>query len=359
MHTRKILSTLAAILLLTMGSVAVAEDFSSGSFTVKDPVIGQGALNNASSSSYQNSGGSGDAASGNSSSGSFGAESGGQEFDTTEPVTGTVSDGAGADVDSQTSMTTIQANWSGWSDPESGISLYEYKLQREVDNQCWDATGNSWSACNVWNANGTSTSYSSSHANLALRTGTNYITCVRATNNANLVSSAVCSDGVGISPSTTLSYSTTANIPALNPANSWNATANTVITIVTNAYNGYIVYGSKTDLLRSLSSPSKTISDISDGGCSGSAVPWPGGGGFGFTSSDDIDGNKFTTATKYCNFPTTITPTLGRQVADRVSAITGAAATDNHTITYRTQVTTAQESGQYQTGIIYTIIPQY
>jgi hypothetical protein len=342
-----------------MGSIALAEDFSSGSFTVKDPVIGQGALNNASSGSFQGAGGAGENAGGNSSSGSFGAESGGQEYDTTEAVPGVVNDGSGADIDGQTSMTTIQSNWSGWSDPESGIASYEYKLQREVDNQCWDASGNAWSACNVWNANGSGTTFSTSHANLLLRTGTNYVTCVRATNNANITSSALCSDGVGISPSTTLSYSTSATIPALNPGNSWNGTSNTVLTIVTNAYNGYIVYGSKTDLLRSISTPSKTISDITDSGCSGVAVSWPGGGGFGFTSSDDIDGNKFTSATKYCNFPTTITPTLGRQVADRVSAITGASATDNHTITYRTQVTAAQEAGQYQTGIVYTIIPQY
>jgi hypothetical protein len=359
MNTRKVTAIALALLTLTVGRLVAAEEFSSSSFTVKDSVIGQGALNNATSSSFQGSGGAGDTASGTSSSGSFSGESGGQEFDSTEPVTGAVNDGSAADIDSQTSMTTLQGNWSGWSDPESGIAFFEYKLQREVDNQCWNVSGTAWAACDVWNNNGTSTSFSQNHVNLALRTGTNYIVCVRATNNANMLSTAICSDGVGIAPSTTLSYSTTANIPALNPGNSWNATASTVLTIETNAYNGYIVYGSKTDLLRSLSSPTKTISDISDGGCSGSAVNWPGGGGFGFTSSDDIDGNKFTTGTKYCSFPTTITPTLGRQVADRVAAITGASASDNHTITYRTQVSAAQESGRYQTGIIYTVIPQY
>ncbi|CAN5186714.1 hypothetical protein BH11PAT4_BH11PAT4_5190 [soil metagenome] len=357
MSLRHVLTVAAAFLLLATGSIAVAEDYSSGSYTIKDPVIGQGAAD-ASSTSFQESGSSGANAEGGSSSTSYGLGSGGQDYDTTEPVIGTVSDSSGADIDSQSSMTTLEANWSGWNDPESGIAVYEYKIQREVDNQCWSSTDFNWTPCNVWNNNGTNTSFTQNNAGLALRTGTLYITCVRARNNSNLTSSAVCTDGVGISPSTTISYSTTANFPALNPTNSWGATSSTVLSIVTNAYNGYIIYGSKTDLLRSTTSPTKTIADISDSGCVGAAVHWPGGG-FGFTSSDDIDGNKFTTATKYCSFPTTVTPTLGRQVADRVSAITGSSASDSHTITYRTQVTAVQEAGQYQTGIIYTIIPQY
>lgn len=357
-----LLKALSIVSILTIflfvGTTVMAEEFSSGSFTVKDPVIGQGSFDG-SSGSFSVNGSVGESAVGGSSSGSFTTQSGFLGFDNTPPVAGTVADGSGADIDTQTSMSTLQGNWSGWSDPESGIASYEYKLQREIDNQCWDVGGSAWAACNVWNNVGTSTSFSVNHAGLNLRTGTNYITCVRATNGAGMTSSAYCTDGVGISPSTTISYGTNVAIPALNPSNSWNATANTVISIETNAYNGYIIYGSKVDLLRSLSTPSSTIADISDSGCSGSAVSWPGGGGFGFTSSDDIDGNKFTTGTKYCNFPTTVTPTLGREVADRVAAIMGAQVSESHTITYRTQVTASQEAGQYQTGIIYTVIPQY
>lgn len=349
--------------IVTAGSSFVqAGDYTSSSFIVRDPVMGQGTLNDGSSSNFQLRGMAGDTAPGNGTSTNFQQESGSEYMnDTTAPTGGTVADGAGADIDYQTSMTAIAANWTGFADAESGLRRYDYRLQRTVDGMCWNAGGNAWAACSVWNNNSTNTSYSLNHANLALRTGTTYIACVRAVNNAGITGPERCSNGLRISPSMVFSYNTTTvNLPTLNPSNSWNGTGSSTLSIETNAYDGYTVYGSKTDLMRSITYNTRTISDVADGGCSGSAVSWPGATRFGFTSSDDIDGNKFNSGgTKYCAFPTTATPTLGMQVADRVSTITGGTVSEDHTITYRVQVDASQSSGQYQTSILYTILPRY
>ncbi len=49
--------------------------------------------------------------------------------DTSPPVAGTVNDGWTApDVDAQLSVTTLSANWTGFSDPESGVTGYEWAI---------------------------------------------------------------------------------------------------------------------------------------------------------------------------------------------------------------------------------------
>ena len=58
-------------------------------------------------------------------------------------LTGTVLDGAGADVQFQASTTTIQANWTGLDDPQSGAN-YEWAIgtsQGGSEIQGYMATG--------------------------------------------------------------------------------------------------------------------------------------------------------------------------------------------------------------------------
>ena len=93
----------------------------------------------------------------------------GTPVDVTLPVAGTVNDGVGADIALQTSTTTMSANWSGFSDPQSGI-VYEW------------AIGTAPGLTNV--APFTSVGYASSasRSDLVLVVGTTYYVTVRATN---------------------------------------------------------------------------------------------------------------------------------------------------------------------------------
>jgi hypothetical protein len=103
--------------------------------------------------------------------------------DGTAPVAGTVNDGAAADVDGQTSTSTIQANWSGFADTQSGIALYEW------------AIGTTSGGTQVQGFTGVGTATSASNGSLSLANGTNYYVTVRATNGAGLTATAT-SDGV-------------------------------------------------------------------------------------------------------------------------------------------------------------------
>jgi hypothetical protein len=353
--------TLGIFLAMVSLPVARAEDFTSSSFIVRDPSV-NGIDNTAnSSSSFQQFGSTNDSAVGSSASTSFTANSGVQNFDNTPPVIGVVRDGTTTDdLDQQTAMDAISANWSGFTDAESGIKQFDYSLQRVIDNKCWNNTSHAWEDCTVWNSVGTATTYTVNHANLALRTGTQYVSCIRATNNVDLTSSA-CSNGVFINPSITFSYdSSSVDLPNLTIGNNWNAVGTSTLTVQTNAYSGYSVWGSKLDLIRSISNSALTISDLSDGGCSGSAVSWPGATNFGFSSSSDVDSNKFHSGgTKYCAFPTTGTPTQGIEIADYTSPITGGNTSDTNTVTYRAQVDAVQPSGKYRVTVIYAVMPRY
>ena len=356
-HLRQFLSFVSFCLLLASPLSAYALTSTSSSFVVQDSTIGPSA-GSATSASYVLNSTSPNAV-GTSSSSSFGLVSGSSSFDTTPPINGTVNDGAGADIDQQTSMTTLTSNWSGFSDPESGLLQYEYAVIRSVDNMCWNASTNLWVTCNFWNNNALGTTITLNNAALALQTGTLYLTCVRATNNANLLATAVCSNGVSISPSLTLSLGTTAiALPALNTADSFNGTSTSVVGVVTNAFNGYSLYVDKNQTMNNAAS--STIGDLPDSGCSGVAVAWPGATNFGFSSTASVDGNKFNSAgTKYCGIPTRVATSNGLKAADHTTPITGAAISDSFTMSFRVQVGASQPAGKYQTNVLYSVLPMY
>ncbi|MBI2930505.1 MAG: hypothetical protein HYY16_02545, partial [Planctomycetes bacterium] len=105
--------------------------------------------------------------------------------DATAPIAGSVNDGPGPDISYQTSTTTIAANWSGFSDPESGIASYEW------------AVGTAPGATDVQAFVSVGASTSASNSSLTLTSGTTYTVTVRAINGAGL-STTASSDGVRV-----------------------------------------------------------------------------------------------------------------------------------------------------------------
>ena len=102
--------------------------------------------------------------------------------DTTPPIAGTVNDGPGPDLSVQNYSTSISANWSGFSDPESGIAGYRW------------AVGTSPGATDVLPFTTVGTT-PGAIATVALVDGTTYYVTVEATNGAGLVVTA-SSNGV-------------------------------------------------------------------------------------------------------------------------------------------------------------------
>lgn len=125
------------------------------------------------------------------------ATSDGLLVDATAPPAGTVSEGSGADIDFTGSATTIQANWSGFADLQSGIAGYEWAIGTTAggsDVQSFTAVGLLTSVSN---------------AGLTLTHGTRYFVTVRATNNSGLTVTAT-GDGV-------TSVTTPPNVISISP----------------------------------------------------------------------------------------------------------------------------------------------
>jgi hypothetical protein len=115
--------------------------------------------------------------------------------DTTPPLAGTVNDGwAAPDVDTQLSVTTLSANWSGFSDPQSGITGYEWAIGTTSGGQ----------ELLAFTPLGLQTSASTSAVDLlfALLNGSTCYVTVRATNGAGLTNTAT-SDGVTVTGTAT------------------------------------------------------------------------------------------------------------------------------------------------------------
>jgi hypothetical protein len=118
---------------------------------------------------------------------SDGVTVGGGGGDVTAPLAGTVNDGISADIDVQVSTTTIEANWGGFNDPESGIVLYEWAIGLSPggqEKQAFTSVGLSTLVMNN---------------TLSLSPGMTLFVTVRAKNGASLTTS-VASDGVLVQP---------------------------------------------------------------------------------------------------------------------------------------------------------------
>lgn len=110
------------------------------------------------------------------------ASSNGVVPDSSAPVVGAVNDGVGVDVDFQTTLHEISANWSG-SDPESGIASYAW------------AIGTSPGAADVRDWGDVGLAVNASDTSVALTSGVTYFVTVRARNGAG-AETLRSSDGV-------------------------------------------------------------------------------------------------------------------------------------------------------------------
>lgn len=117
--------------------------------------------------------------------------SGGQQsygpfyFDGTTPTApATVNDGTGADISSQTSTTSLSANWTASTDTTSGLQKYQYAI----------GTTSGGTDVVAYTDNGTNTSVTAS--GLSLSVGSTYYTSVRAVDVAGNIGSATTSNGV-------------------------------------------------------------------------------------------------------------------------------------------------------------------
>lgn len=274
--------------------------------------------------------------------------------DATAPTGGTVFDGTNAGVDAtfnDGSLSTLSANWSGFSAGVSGLLRYDYSI------------GTTAGATDIkaWTANGTTTSVTAT--GLTLQTSQLYFVNVRAVDNAGNVQSAVSSNGQMVAPNLSFTISPTSlTFANLNAANSYTDSKTTTLTTSTNAFNGYVVRLSATDFLRS---GSFTIPDFS-GGTYALPDSWQGGDtGFGYTSSDTlVQGiNKFQSATcpggstlasPGCFAPySQIKP--GDIVADNTDPVTASPVT----ITHRVTTPATQAARSYAVVLIYAITALY
>jgi MYXO-CTERM domain-containing protein len=107
---------------------------------------------------------------------------------TEPPGVGTVSDGLGTDIDSQTSTSTIEANWTGFTaslgDP---ISFYEWAI----------GTASGLTNVQGWVNVGTATN--ATNSTLSMSPGMRFVS-VRATSVSGLTSTVATSDGVQVLP---------------------------------------------------------------------------------------------------------------------------------------------------------------
>ncbi len=127
--------------------------------------------------------------------------------DATPPVAGTVNDGPGADLSFQLSTTTLSANWTGFSDPESGLSRYDWAL------------GTTAGGTNIQGFQSVGLATTASASGLSLTAGTLYFVTVRATNTVGLQTSA-SSNGVRIN-----------RAPVANPGPSRSVNEQTAVTL--------------------------------------------------------------------------------------------------------------------------------
>lgn len=280
-------------------------------------------------------------------------------IDTSAPTGGTVYDGTTTDVDkslSDSSLSQLSANWSGFSFTSSGILKYEYSI------------GTTAGATDVKNWTDNSTTASVTATGLTLQTSQMYFFNVRASDNAgNTVIRS--SNGQLVAPSLSFAVSpSTITFDNLNAGNSYTNTKDTTLTTSTNAYGGYVVRAFATDFLRSAGN--FTVDDF-NGGTYAAPDTWQAGDtGFGYTSSDtSVQGsNKFQNnpcpgatalVSPGCYAPFSATAP-GDIIADHTSNVTGTAITNEaFTITLRTTVAATQPAARYQTILVYSITPIY
>lgn len=166
--------------------------------------------------------------------------------------------------------------------------------------------------------------------------------------------------GSGVTTSqSTLTFSISASTITFSNLNSGNSytdsSKTTTLTTSTNAYNGYLVNGRETGVLTA------SVGTIANYTSPNSAPTTWSGTGFGYTTNDsDLTGgtaDRFTNGgPKYAGF-TTASP--GDPVADHAGPILSPITSEPFTISYRVTTASSQKAGQYQTTVLYIVVPSY
>jgi len=359
------------VIILAAMNVVYATDYASSTYIIRDPVLSEGGTHYSSSSNFEiRSTIGGVEAIGVSTSTSFEVRSGFQYYDDSGPdiTLAVVNDGSGADIDYQNSLNILSGNWSGFSDPESGLratNTYAYALRRLQDGYYWNTTTTAWQAGEAW--------YYTSATNATvtpvyLRTSLTYYVSVKAYNNLDIASIPVDSDGVKVTETLSFSLSSLAvNFQTLNSGNNYTDTSQTTTTISTNAYNGYVITAWETGPMTHQINSFFTISDWSGTNVTPSA--WAGNCpsndecGFGYKTNDtSLSGgtaNRFASGNDYAGF---VQAGEGDPVADHTDAIdgqTGEVANEQFVVTYKISTNSSQAAGPYATTIVYIATANY
>jgi hypothetical protein len=194
-----------------------------------------------------------------------------------------------------------------------------------------------------------------------LRSGTTYYIRARA-RLANFTETEWGPSSLGLATSnSSLTFSldnSSITFDSLSASNSYtDSSKSTIMTTSTNSYNGYSVYGSENQSLKTLDN--YTISNYS--GTNASPTTWSGTG-FGYTTNDsNLSGtggvNRFATATKYAGF---ITTGPGDIVADNLGPVQDPTITNEQfVVSYRVTVDSTTPAGTYTNVILYTIVPTF
>ena len=274
-------------------------------------------------------------------------------IDTALPSAGTVNDGTGADIDfNDGSLTTMSANWTGFTDALSGIDFHEYSV------------GTTPGATDIYGWTNVFMGVNVTNSMLVLHTGQTYYFNVRVTDSAGNTTSSVASDGQGVLPTLAVTVSSTdIQLGNFGPDNNNTASTTMMISISTNAYQGYTVLVYAADYLRSLDNPAVIVPDFS-AGTYDSPAEWSGTG-WGFNIDDcDLNGGAFWTGAGCTGNPkyAPITQTApGNVVGDHTALVDGSTGpvSDVITLTLRATTSDVQEQADYSTSFVVVVKPVY
>jgi len=346
-----------------------ATSYNSTNFKIMDPVLSEGGKKSASENFSEKSTVAGPTAIGVSAGTNFIIKSGFQYYDETPPYTkfAAINDGLADDIDEQTSLNTISANWNGIYDPESGLHklrAYEIKLRRASDNYSWNPLNLLWEE----NAGFYTTSTKITLSGVDLQTSEIYFFELRAFNNLNMASPLLKTDGVKIIPYLSFTIdATVVSLGELSPANHFTNQATTNLSVSTNAYRGYKIKARSAKILSHNLFPTQQIPDwqgtneepaIWDGYCKNS----PNLCGFGYRTNDDnlegVNPARFANPLSFAGFNHE-TNDLVADHADFVTGKTGEIQNEETEITYKASAVGDEVPGDYTTTIIYIIGVNY
>lgn len=269
-------------------------------------------------------------------------------IDTTAPSTGTVYDGTSSGVQANYnagSLSSLSANWQGFSDATSGVVSYDYSIgttSGATDTLTWTST----------------TSTSMTATGLTLRTAQAYYVNVRAHDEAGNVSGVVSSPGQRVAPTLVFTVSSPTLTFSLNALDGFTDSKSVTATTSTNGYGGYATS------LYALSLPSSGTDTLAAySGTWASPSTWSGNG-IGYTSSDtNVSGsNRFAGATKYAGLPVGVGN--AQVAADRTAAVDGGVVgtpitSDATVVTFKVATSATQHAGTYPCTIVLQTVATY